>query len=56
MQFKRRFWEEDDGIYGGITYTDQPISNISYPSTDYHRKGGGVLLGGYIFSDSPHHV
>ncbi len=53
LEFKRRFWEEDDGIYGGITYTDQPISNISYPSTDYHRKGGGVLLGGYIFSDSP---
>ena len=53
LEFKRRFWEDDDGIYGGITYTDQPISNISYPSTDYHRKGGGVLLGGYIFSDSP---
>src|SRR6185312_4904320 len=53
LEFKRRFWEEDDGIYGGITYTNQPISNISYPSTDYHRKGGGVLLGGYIFSDSP---
>lgn len=53
LEFKRRFWEEDDGIYGGITYTDLPISNISYPSTDYHRKGGGVLLGGYIFSDSP---
>ena len=31
LEFKRRFWEEDDGIYGGITYTDQPISNISYP-------------------------
>src|SRR3569833_2957400 len=53
LEFKRRFWEEDDGIYGGITYTNQPISNISYPSTDYHRKGGGVLLGGVIFSDRP---
>ncbi|MES2255403.1 MAG: flavin monoamine oxidase family protein [Pseudomonadota bacterium] len=53
LEFKRRFWEEDDGIYGGITYTDQPISNISYPSTDFHRAGGGVLLGGYIFGDRP---
>ena len=32
LEFKRRFWEEDDDIYGGITYTDQPIANISYPS------------------------
>jgi monoamine oxidase len=53
LEFKRRFWEEDDDIYGGITYTDQPIANISYPSNDYHRQGGGVLLGGYIFGDSP---
>jgi monoamine oxidase len=51
LEFKRRFWEEDDGIYGGNSYTDQPISNISYPSTDYHGSGGGVLLGGYVFSD-----
>ena len=49
LQFKRRFWEEDEGIYGGITYTNQPISTISYPSTGYHQKGPGVLLGGYIF-------
>lgn len=53
LEFKRRFWEEDDQIYGGITYTDQPISNISYPSTGYQSGGGGVLLGGYIFGDSP---
>src|SRR3984957_13401295 len=29
LQFKRRFWEEDEHIYGGITYTDLPISTIS---------------------------
>ena len=33
LQFKRRFWEEDEQIYGGITYTDLPISTISYPSS-----------------------
>jgi monoamine oxidase len=49
LQFKRRFWEEDEQIYGGISYTDLPITNISYPSTDFFSKGKGVLLGGYLF-------
>lgn len=49
LQFKRRFWEEDEHIYGGITYTDLPISNISYPSTDFHAAGKGVLLGAYMW-------
>ena len=48
-QMKRRFWEEDDGIYGGISYTDQPSAMISYPSTDYFKNGKGVLLAGYTF-------
>jgi monoamine oxidase len=39
LEMKRRFWEEDEGIYGGITYTDQPNSMISYPSTDFFKKG-----------------
>lgn len=50
LQFKRRFWEEDDHIYGGITYTDLPITNIGYPSTGYHGSGKGVLLGAYIWA------
>jgi monoamine oxidase len=49
LQFKRRFWEEDDHIYGGITYTDLPIMNIGYPSTGLHSSGKGVLLGAYIW-------
>jgi len=49
LQFKRRFWEEDEQIYGGITYTDLPIGNISYPSSGFHGAGKGVLLGGYLF-------
>jgi monoamine oxidase len=49
LQFKRRFWEEDEAIYGGISYTDLPITLISYPSTDYHSSGKGVLLGGYVW-------
>lgn len=49
LQFKRRFWEEDDQIFGGISYTDLPISNISYPSHGYHGSGKGVLLGAYLW-------
>jgi len=49
LQFKRRFWEEDEHIYGGITYTDLPITNIGYPNTGYFRGGKGVLLGAYIW-------
>lgn len=49
LQFKRRFWEEDEAIYGGISFTDLPIGQISYPSTDYLKPGKGVLLGAYMF-------
>lgn len=47
LQFKRRFWEEDEYIFGGVTYTDSPIFTISYPSTDFFSRGKGVLLGAY---------
>jgi monoamine oxidase len=49
LQFKRRFWEEDEAIYGGISYTDLPIRQIGYPNTGYNRSGKGVLLGAYLF-------
>lgn len=47
LEFKRRFWEQDEQIYGGITATNLPISQISYPSTNYGSPGPGVLLGAY---------
>jgi monoamine oxidase len=52
LQFKRRFWEEDEAIYGGISYTDLPIRQIAYPSSGLNRGGRGVLLGAYIFEGS----
>ena len=45
LQFKRRFWEEDEAIYGGISYTDLPIRQIAYPSTGLNRGGRGVSAG-----------
>ncbi|MGN5537145.1 flavin monoamine oxidase family protein [Alcaligenes sp. Lyrl_28] len=52
LQFKRRFWEDDEAIYGGISYTDLPITQISYPSAGMMAGGKGVLLGGYMFGPS----
>jgi monoamine oxidase len=52
LQFSRRFWEEDEHIFGGISYTDLPIRQISYPSTNFNASGKGVLLGGYTFDGS----
>lgn len=52
LQFKRRFWEEDDWIYGGVTAVDDPmIGSISYPTWDYHMQKG-VLQAYYNFGTS----
>jgi monoamine oxidase len=51
MQFKRRFWEEDDSIFGGATRTDQDIAQIVYPSTGYLGKKG-TLVGYYLQGQS----
>jgi monoamine oxidase len=51
LQMKRRFWEEDEAIYGGITFTDLPIQQIAYPNTSYNKPGKGVLLGTFAFGD-----
>jgi monoamine oxidase len=47
LQFRRRFWEQDDQIYGGRSWTDQEIGQILYPS---HGFGGtkGVLVGYFL--------
>jgi monoamine oxidase len=49
LQFSRRFWEEDEHIFGGISYTELPIGQISYPSAGCNAGGKGVLLGAYVF-------
>jgi len=50
LQFKRRFWEEDDNIYGGITHTNNELTQIFYPSYDY-QAAKGILVGYYNFND-----
>jgi len=49
IQMKRRFWEEDDFIYGGHISTDTPgIGQISTPSWGWQSRKG-TLLGYYNF-------
>lgn len=44
LQMKRRFWEEDHGIYGGHVFCDNPdINNIALPSTGWQSQKGTVL-------------
>ena len=50
LQFKRRFWEEDEHIYGGITHTNNELTQIFYPSYDYLSKKG-ILIGYYNFNE-----
>ncbi|MDQ2732914.1 MAG: FAD-dependent oxidoreductase [Armatimonadota bacterium] len=55
---ERRFWEADDGIFGGATYTDLPTGMIYYPSDNARVKnprvsaGPGVLVGSYALGKS----
>ncbi len=50
FQATRRFWELDDQIYGGISWTDHSITQIWYPSHGFHSKKA-ILVGAYVFRD-----
>jgi monoamine oxidase len=47
LEMKRRFWEEEDSIYGGHSFTDQEIALISYPNSNFFGDGPAVLLGAF---------
>ncbi|MBC7878387.1 MAG: flavin monoamine oxidase family protein [Anaerolineales bacterium] len=50
FQTKSRFWETDEGIYGGGTVTDLAIRNLFY--TNYGKETGrGILLASYTWSE-----
>jgi monoamine oxidase len=51
-QANQRFWESDQNqIYGGISYTDDPITQMWYPSYDYFTKNG-TLTGVYNYDEN----
>lgn len=43
LEYNRRWWEEDERIYGGITETDLDLQHIWYPSYGYHGRRGLVV-------------
>jgi len=49
LQSRERFWESEH-IYGGISWSDQDITQIWYPSHGFHSRKG-VLLAAYSWSD-----
>jgi monoamine oxidase len=50
LQMSQRFWEKDN-IYGGITWTNQEVEQIWYPSHGIHGDKG-IMLGAYVFDDA----
>jgi monoamine oxidase len=54
----RRFWETDDGIFGGGTSTDLPTGTTYYPSDNADAKdprvskGPGVMLASYSWGQA----
>ena len=47
----RRFWEQEHNIYGGITWTNQDVTQIWYPNYGF-GQANGIILGAYNF-DGP---
>ena len=50
LQCRRRFWEEDDGIFGGATVTDLPNHLIYYPEHGRPTKKG-VLMASFSYGE-----
>lgn len=48
LEYRRRFWEEDEQIFGGITNTNLDIGTIWYPSSGY-LTDRGILIGYYNY-------
>jgi monoamine oxidase len=51
LQFARRFWEDDDQIYGGTSWTDMDIGSIWYPDWGYH-SAKGIVTGAYTLGEA----
>ena len=48
FQVRHRFWEEEDGIFGGGTVTELPVRRLNYPTPDPSTTRG-VLLASYTW-------
>ena len=50
LQFSKRFWETEHGIYAGQTITDLASRFIYFPSTGFKSKDGGVVISSYTWA------
>jgi monoamine oxidase len=50
LQCRRRFWEEDEGLFGGATVTDLPNRLLFYPDHGRDTKKG-ILMAAYVYGD-----
>ena len=50
FQAERRFWELDDQIYGGLSWTTRDSTQIWYPTAGLQQRKG-ILVPAYIWSE-----
>jgi monoamine oxidase len=46
----RRWWESDQQLYGGISWTARDITQVWYPAHGFGANGG-IVVGAYIWSN-----
>ena len=51
LEFRERFWETKNGIYGGGSITDLPNRFMYYPSERMGSGKGGIMLVSYSWAD-----
>ncbi|OYX32278.1 MAG: flavin monoamine oxidase [Caulobacterales bacterium 32-69-10] len=56
LEMRKRFWEEEESIYGGHSFTNQEISLISYPNNNFFGDGPAVLLGAFASGNGAYHL
>jgi monoamine oxidase len=49
FQSDRRWWELDEAIYGGISWTSREATQLWYPSHGFHETRG-ITIGAYIWT------
>ncbi|OOZ75425.1 hypothetical protein BOW50_11690 [Solemya velum gill symbiont] len=48
-QANHRFWQNDENqIYGGMSFLDNPLAEVWYPSSGFHMRKGGFMGGFYL--------
>jgi len=50
LQCRRRFWEDDEELFGGVAVTDLPNRLIVYPEHG-RETGKGILMAAYAFGE-----